>query len=59
MISDLRIKDDFFKENLDCKKTFRLSEKLNDSISEFASIHDISSSEVIRLILINYFDGDL
>lgn len=56
---DLNIKDNFFNENLRVIRGFRLTETLDSQINEFASIHGLTPSQTIRLILTNYFDGTI
>lgn len=57
-MNDLFIKKDFFTERLNHIVSVRTDDRLNNIISEFAKKHGLTSSEVVRLILQNYFYGD-
>ena len=56
----LFIDDDFFnleKKNLNHTIGFRVDEKLYNQINKFAEYHQITKTDVVRVIVQSYFDN--
>ena len=57
-MNDLFINDTFFNKKLDYTIGFRVDEDLHNKVFEFSNMHGLPVSEVVRLVLMNYFYGD-
>ena len=57
-MNDLFINDTFFNKKLDYMIGFRVDEDLHNKVFEFSNMHGLAVSEVVRLVLMNYFYGD-